>query len=172
MPRDRINVPQSRILVGTAGAILTGYNDLIMVSTGTTGFFAGPITLPDWVDVSRPIDMAIRASAPAPAVEGQTIEFQLRTVWADSAGTEYNQDNVCTVAWFTTLAGLLVRVPIVQDATDPPELFPANLFPRGASVGFLFRRFPLNAGDSYPNSVQVGSYLELLAYRRCQLLAC
>jgi hypothetical protein len=170
MPTETINIPLTRILAGTSGTVLTGYNVLLLTATNFTGFYAGPISLPQWVDVKRPMRLFIRnqqANANAPA---QAAVFDLQTVWQDGSGGNANQTDPFTMPVPQTGQGFLQTTEYVNDGAGVGPLYAAHLFPLETSVGWLIRRDGNTAGDTYPFTVSIATYLQLVAFRRCQFV--
>jgi hypothetical protein len=172
VPAALINVPFTRLSVAIGGQILGGYATVILPNGSLTGFFAGPITFPEWCDLTRPIRMFFYHQEANAAGAGQAIGFNLRTVTSVDGSSNYNQDNPFTLPIPTTGQGALQRVEYLDDNTYPDPLYPGGQFAPGTSIGWLLTREGSAANDTYTFTAQVAAYLELQIFKRCQKICC
>jgi hypothetical protein len=137
-------------------------------------WFAGPIKFPDWVDHSRPIDARFMLLGGGnPPIPGQQVSLQLRYARIPVTGAivadVYSYDYTPPATWPSDTPTPLT---FIDGLVDPDHTYPAHTFEIGDSVGWRFSRRGNYVNDNYPNAVAVGAYLELWAYKRCQLLCC
>jgi hypothetical protein len=174
MPLGLLNIPFTRATSGVPSALSAAYSVVNHNATAETVWFAGPVKLPDWVDVSRPIDIGFMLfGGGSPPVPGQQVSFQLRYMRVPLSGASfadvYSYDYTPPAIWLDPTPTPLIYI---DGLVDPDHTYPANTFERGDSIGWRFSRRGNYVNDNYPNSVSVGAYLELWAYKRCQLLCC
>lgn len=172
MPAGTVNVPFARTNLATLAQILGAYPTAVLTATGTTGFFAGPITLPEWADVTRPIRVFYLHQQADPTIFGQAVVLQIKAAWNVPGSTNASQTDQGSFVPPATGNGDLVRDELRNDGTPDDPLYAAHTFTPGASIGWVFNRLGGDTGDTYPFSVSMAAYLELQIFRRCQKICC
>lgn len=172
MPTALINLPFSKVSAGTLGQVLTGYDVLLCTAAAATGIYVGPITLPAWVDVSRPIRIFFWRQQAAYVSGPNGIVWNLRVVGSIDGASDFQQEDQMTDVPPAGGPSSLYKTELVNDTNPSDPVYPGGLFTPGQSLGFHFRRLGLDASDGYPNTVSLATYLELQASVRCQLCGC
>jgi len=172
MPTATINVPLARLNAGVGTQLLGIYNEQTLAAGSTAGIFCGPISLPEWVDPSYPSRLFIYPRGANPAVPGQAIVFQANVLRLLTDTTRVSQINEFTYPPPAAWNGTSPRVEVTDDTTPGEPLYPAHTFAAGDSLGFLLNRLGAHVGDTYTLSMSVGTYLQLVCQKRCQMPCC
>ena len=174
MPQGTFQIQGFRSATGLVSQLQLGYSVLVQSPTAVTSLLFNPLVLPDWVDVSRQIDIRFHIfSGGDPTVPGHAIVYTLRYVIVrdDQVGVGLTG----TMTWAPPTVWPVLqskRLIFIDDTLFPAPLFPAHTFERGDSVGFLLTRVGNTAGDNYTLSSYLATFLELIAYKRCQFPCC
>lgn len=174
MPQRTITVPFNRAVAGALATQDFAYPVLTTTATANNTMLLGPVTLPEWMDLSRVITPKILIFGGGnPAVAGQTIDHKLDTTRMPAEGAAVHDS--FEFIWAppaTWPTGEPTWLEFLNNAVNEDPVYPGGYFTQGDSVGWLLGRYGLEAADTYTFTTRIAAMLQLTAYVRCQKTCC
>jgi hypothetical protein len=171
VPQNVISIPWVRNTgISSASTGPTAVAQVLLLAASDGGMMVGPVFLPPWVDLTRPMDLAIQATSLGATTPSGNVLWHLDYAWAQPGS-----------AWNQTGFSMLWPVPVdfFGGATEMIPLLDVSGFtvPAGevgsyAALAFHITRLGTDGSDDYNRSILLATAASLTAYVRCQRNCC